>query len=114
MTTGLLAGQTIMRLHRRREEFSKENLAAYKKALDESYVMKDLKKYKNIPSFIHQNSKNLLGVYPRLLGQAAQSWFRVDGIDKRTKEKEILASFRKGRSLTGLIGDAFKFARAWR
>jgi electron transfer flavoprotein-quinone oxidoreductase len=114
MTTGLLAGQTIMRLHRTRQEFSKENLAAYKRALDASYVMKDLKKYKKIPSFIHDNSKNLLGVYPRLLGQAAQNWFRVDGVDKRTKEKEILASFRKGRSLSGLIGDAYKFARAWR
>jgi electron transfer flavoprotein-quinone oxidoreductase len=114
MTTGLLAAQTITRLHRMREDFSKANLAAYKQALDESYVMKDLKKYKDIPSFIHRNSKMLLGVYPHLLGQAAQNWFRVDGTDKRTKEKEILASFRKGRSLTGLIGDAFKFARAWR
>jgi electron transfer flavoprotein-quinone oxidoreductase len=53
-------------------------------------------------------------VYPRLLGQAAQNWFRVDGTDKKTKENEILASFRKGRSVTGLIGDALKFARAWR
>lgn len=114
MTTGLLAGLTIARLHRMREDFSRANLAAYKQALDESYVMKDLKKYKDIPSFIHRNSKTILGVYPRLLGQAAQNWFRVDGTDKRTKEKEILASFRKGRSLTGLIGDAFKFARAWR
>lgn len=114
MTTGLLAGQTIARLHRNRQDFNKTNLAAYKQALDESYVMKDLKKYKDIPNFIHHNSKTLLGVYPRLLGQAAQNWFRVDGTDKRTKEKEILASFRKGRSLSGLIGDAFKFARAWR
>jgi electron transfer flavoprotein-quinone oxidoreductase len=114
MTTGVLAGQTIARLHRRREEFSKANLTAYKQALDESYVMKDLKKYKDIPSFIHQNSQNLFGVYPRLLGQAAQNWFRVDGTDKRTKEKEIMASFRKGRSVSGLIGDAFKFAWAWR
>jgi len=114
MTTGLLAGQVITRLHKRREEFSKANLAAYKQALDESYVMKDLKKYKDIPGFIHKNSQTLLGIYPRLMGQAAQNWFRVDGTDKRTKEKEILASFRKGRSLTGLIGDAFKFARAWR
>jgi electron transfer flavoprotein-quinone oxidoreductase len=114
MTTGLLAGQIINRLHFHHEEFSKANLAAYKKALDESYVMKDLKKYKDIPGYIHQNSKTILGIYPRLLGQAAQQWFRVDGIDKRTKEKEILASFRKGRSLKGLIGDAYKLARAWR
>jgi electron transfer flavoprotein-quinone oxidoreductase len=114
MTTGSLAAETIVKLHKGREDFSKKNLAAYKKALDESYVMKDLKKYKDIPNFIHGNSQTLFGLYPRLLGQAAQSWFRVDGTDKRTKEKEILNSFRKGRSIAGVIGDAFRFARAWR
>ncbi len=114
MTTGMLAGQTIARLHREKQDFSRANLAAYKKALDQSYVMKDLRKYKDIPNFIHGNGNKLFGLYPRLLGQAAQSWFRVDGVDKRTKEKEIMASFLKGRSITGMIGDAFKFARAWR
>jgi electron transfer flavoprotein-quinone oxidoreductase len=114
MTTGMLAAETIIQLHRNREEFSRKNLAAYKKALDQSFVMKDLKKYKDIPNFIHGNSQTLLGLYPRLLGQAAQNWFRVDGTDKRTKENEILSSFLKGRSITGMIGDAFRFARAWR
>jgi len=114
MTTGLLAAETIIDLHRRGEAFSKQNLAAYRKALEDSYVIKDLRKYKDIPKFIHQNSKTLLGTYPHLLGQAAQNWFRVDGTDKRTKEKEIMASFRKGRSITGLVGDALRFARAWR
>ena len=114
MTTGLLAAETIIDLHRRGEAFSKQNLAVYRKALEDSYVIKDLRKYKDIPNFIHQNSKTLLGTYPHLLGKAAQSWFRVDGTDKRTKEKEIMASFRKGRSITGLVGDALRFARAWR
>jgi electron transfer flavoprotein-quinone oxidoreductase len=114
MTTGLLAAETIIGLHRRGEAFNKQNLAAYRKALEESYVIRDLRKYKDIPNFIHQNSKTLLGTYPHLLGKAAQNWFRVDGTDKRTKEKEIMASFRKGRSLVGLVGDALRFARAWR
>ena len=114
MTTGLLAGETIAHLHHKRQKCSKANLTMYKMALDQSYVMKDLKKYKDIPNYLHQNNKTLLGVYPRLLGQAAQNWFRVDGTDKQTKENEILASFRKSRSLPGLIGDALKFARAWR
>ena len=63
--------------------------------------------------FLHSN-KHVFGLYPRLVSAAAQTWFRVDGADKLTKEKEILRSFRKGRSLPGLIGDAFKLARSWR
>ncbi len=114
MTTGRIAAQTIIRLRQFRSDFSKADLAAYRKALDETFVMKDLKKYKDIPNFLHGNAKNVFGVYPRLFSQAAQSWFRVDGVDKREKERQIVSSFRKGRGLRGMIGDAFKLARAWR
>lgn len=113
MTTGRIAGETVVWLKRRREEMSKANLAEYKRRLDQTFVMKDLKKYRNIPGFLHSN-KQVFGLYPRLLSAAAQTWLRVDGVDKLTKEKQILKSFRKGRTLRGLIGDAFKLARAWR
>jgi len=56
--------------------------------------MKDLKKYRKIPEFLHSN-KHVFGLYPRLVSAAAQTWFRVDGADKLTKEKEILRSFRR-------------------
>ncbi len=85
----------------------------YARRLEMSFVMKDMKKYKDIPSFLHGNHQ-LFDLYPRLLSQAAQTWFRVDGVDKRTKEKQILTSFRKGRTLSGLVSDAVKMARAWR
>jgi electron transfer flavoprotein-quinone oxidoreductase len=113
MTTGRIAGETVVWLKRRREATSKANLAEYRRRLDETFVIKDLKKYSGIPALLHRN-KNIFGLYPRLLAAAAQTWFRVDGVDKRTKEKEILRSFRKGRSLSGLLGDAFQLARAWR
>lgn len=113
MTTGRIAAETVVWLNRRRDEFSKANLQEYKRRLEETFVMKDLKKYRRIPEFLHGN-KQVFGLYPRLFSKAAQTWFRVDGTDKVTKEKEIVASFRKGRTLTGLIGDAFKLARAWR
>lgn len=113
MTTGRLAGETIVWLKRRREACGKANLGEYLRRLEESFVMKDMKKYRRIPTFLHGN-RQVFGLYPRLFSQAAQTWFRVDGVDKRTKEKQILAAFRKGRGLTGLVGDAVKLARAWR
>lgn len=114
MTTGRLAAETAVRLKRMRLEFTKENLADYTKRLKDSFVMKDMKKYRKIPSFLHSNADRLFGIYPRLFARAAQTWFRVDGTDKLTKEKAILRDFRQTRTVRGLLGDAFKLARAWR
>ncbi|MDO9709871.1 FAD-dependent monooxygenase [Paracraurococcus lichenis] len=113
MTTGRLAGETIVWLKRRREACSRANLAEYTKRLEASFVMKDMKKYRGIPGLLH-NSRHLLDVYPRLVSQAAQTWFRVDGTDKKTKEGQILGSLRQARGWRGLVGDAVKVARAWR
>jgi electron transfer flavoprotein-quinone oxidoreductase len=113
MTTGRVAAETIGRLKRRGEAFSAENLAAYKHALEASFVMKDMKKYKDIPGFLHR-SRHLFTTYPDLISRAAQTWLRVDGVDKVAKENEILGAFRKTRKVTGLLGDAFNLARAWR
>lgn len=112
MTTGRLAAETIIDLHQRGAVMSANNLAAYKAKLDSSFVMKDLKKYRNLPQAL--NNKHLFTTYPQLLSKAAQTWFRVDGIDKKSKENEIVKSFFKTRRVKGLLGDVLGMARAWR
>jgi electron transfer flavoprotein-quinone oxidoreductase len=114
MTTGRVAAETVVRLTRRRDEMSKANLLEYERKLADSFVMKDLKKYRGIPALLHNNKDNFFGLYPRLISQAMQTWFRVDGIDKISKEKEIIRSFRTSRTVFGMVGDAFKLVRAWR
>jgi electron transfer flavoprotein-quinone oxidoreductase len=113
MTTGRMAGETIVALMQAGKPMTAANLASYRKRLKDSYVMKDLRKYRDLPSVLHKN-KQFVTTYPELLAQAASTWFRVDGVDKRTKEKEIMRSFRRGRTIRGMIGDAFKIARAVR
>ncbi|MCT8267403.1 FAD-dependent monooxygenase [Afifella sp. JA880] len=114
MTTGRVAAETVVRLHRMRKEMTKTNLAEYQDRLEKTFVLKDMRKYRKIPAFLHGNKETLFGLYPRLLSKAAQTWFRVDGLDKKAKEKAIVSSFRQARTLRGMIGDAFKLARAWR
>ncbi len=75
MTTGRLAAETIADLKARNAPTTAANLAAYKARLDDSFVMKDLKKYKNLPGALH--NKHLFTTYPALLSKAAQTWFRV-------------------------------------
>jgi electron transfer flavoprotein-quinone oxidoreductase len=48
------------------------------------------------------------------VAKAMESFVRVDGTPKREKEATTIAAFRKARGWTGLFGDAFKLARAWR
>jgi len=113
MASGRMAAETIIALKQAGKPFTAANLAAYKKALDDSFVMKDLKKYKDLPGIMHGN-KQFFGAYPDLINAAAHNLFTVDSVDKLTKEKEILRSFVKKRSVFGLVGDAIKLARAFR
>ncbi|MCJ2185645.1 FAD-dependent oxidoreductase [Novosphingobium beihaiensis] len=114
MTTGRIAAETVVSLTRKREEMTAANLAEYEKRLGQTFVMKDLKKYKGIPDLLHKNKGNFFGTYPKLISQAMQTWFRVDGIDKVSKEKAIFRNFRETRTLWGMMGDAFRVVRAWR
>ena len=113
MTSGRLAAQTLIELKDRGAKFDAKGLAAYKAKLDDSYVMKDMKKYAEVPGFMHGNP-HVLDAYPSLLNKAAREMLMVDGVDKRTKQKRILAQVREKRSLLGLLGDAYRFWRAFR
>ncbi len=112
MTSGRLAAETIAALRDEDKPFSAKNLARYRRALDDSFVMKDMKKYRNMPGIFHRNPQ-FLNTYPELLNQAAHSMLRVDGIDKKTKERDIRRNFIHKRSLSGMVGDAFKMWRAF-
>jgi len=113
MTSGRIAGETIVWLKRRREECTGANLAEYRKRMEASFVLKDMKKYKNVPVLLHERPQ-LFNLYPRMLSSAAQEYLRVDGTDKRSKEGRIFAALRRDRGLSGMIGDAVRVARAWR
>ncbi|MEX3639552.1 FAD-dependent monooxygenase [Paraburkholderia sp. BR14320] len=114
MTTGRLAAETAIAAKAAgRHGYRASTLSAYKDALDKSFVMKDLHKYRDMPKILHHNPQ-FFTTYPDLVAKAARTMMTVDGIDKKTKKREVITSFRKSRSVTGLIGDAYKFWRAFR
>lgn len=114
MTSGRIAGETIFQIKARRDPMTAENLSLYKDKIDQSFIMKDLKKYKDMPALLHTQSQNFFLTYPQLVSKAMQSFVRVDGTPKVEKERGTLKSFVSARSWFGLFGDAFKLARAWR
>ncbi len=113
MTTGRLAAETVIAAKAAGQPMNAAALKTYKTELDKSFVMKDLHKYRDMPDVFHKNNQ-FFTTYPELVSRAAHKMFTVDGVDKKTKEREILSSFRTSRSLTGLVGDAVKLWRAFR
>lgn len=112
MTSGRLAAETVLELKAAGLACDATHLSRYKSRLDESFIMKDLKKYKDMPDVFHTNPQ-FFNDYPELLSKAVRTMLTVDGVDKKTKEKEIRKSFRSRRSLFGLVGDTLKLWRAF-
>jgi electron transfer flavoprotein-quinone oxidoreductase len=113
MTSGRFAAETVIALKQENKPCTADNLVRYKKAMDESFVMKDLHKYRELPGILH-NNPHFFSVYPELLNRAAHTMLTVDGEDKHSKEKMIRKSFVQRRTLWGLMGDAFRMWRATR
>lgn len=113
MTTGRLAAETVIAAKAAGAGYHANALKGYKTALDGSFVMKDLHKYRDMPNVLHNNPQ-FFTTYPDLVARAARTMITVDGNDKKSKEREVLSSFRKSRSLPGLMGDAYKLWRAFR
>ena len=114
MTSGRLAAEAIFQVKTRREPMTADNLKLYKTMLDDSFVIKDLKKYKDMPQLLHTNSQNFFLTYPQLLAKASQSFLQVDGTPKLDKEKATMKEIINARSRFGLVSDALKLAFAWR
>jgi electron transfer flavoprotein-quinone oxidoreductase len=113
MTTGRLAAETVIAAKAAGRGYRANALSPYKAALDDSFVMKDLHKYRDMPDILHRNPQ-FFTTYPDLLANAARTMITVDGVDKKTKKREVMSSFRQRRSLSGLVGDAYKLWRAFR
>ncbi|HJV59498.1 MAG TPA: FAD-dependent monooxygenase [Albitalea sp.] len=113
MTTGRLAAETLIEAKAAGKPLTAKTLKAYKDKLDASFVMKDLHKYRDMPQVLH-TSPQFFTTYPELVNRAAKTMFTVDGVDKKTKEREIFGSFKAARRFGGLVGDAFKLWRAFR
>ncbi|UBM61669.1 FAD-dependent oxidoreductase [Candidatus Sulfidibacterium hydrothermale] len=109
VTSGKLAAETYLEAAKK-GDFSEKTLSLYVKKLEDSFVLKDLKKYKRAPELLHTN-KALLQKYPKLLNNAAFEMLKVDGVPKKDKEKLIWKSVKKEIGIGHLVKDLFKLWR---
>lgn len=105
MTAGRLAGETVIEA-KAKGDFSAATLAAYRKRLEQSFVLKDLHKYRHLPEFLDRRPE-LLRVYPDLVNRAVHEMLTVDGAPKRDKQRKIWKDVTARRSLWQLLRDAY-------
>ncbi len=106
--SGVIAGEAVIAAHQT-ADFSKSGLTAYKKLLEESYVIKDLKQFRKAPHMLHNN--RIYQEYPELMCSFMENIYRIDGAPKENVTKQFLKSAREKVGLGNLVADGFS---AWR
>jgi len=109
MTSGILAGETVIEA-KKKGDFSSNTLSNYRQRLEESFVLKDLKKYREIPKFFASNP-HFFTTYPEAINELAYMWHVVDDGLKQDHVKEMKSRLFKQRSRLGLIRDAYHIWR---
>ena len=74
--SGRLAGEAVVRA-KAREDFSAESLSYYKKLLDESFIMKLMKQYQNLPGLLEDHI--IFNDVPKMADEFAGMVYKVDG-----------------------------------
>jgi electron transfer flavoprotein-quinone oxidoreductase len=109
ITSGILAGQTVIDA-KKQNDFSTRTLATYRQRLEESFVLKDLRKYREAPSYFSSHP-HFFNIYPEAMNELAYMWHVVDDKTKREKMKEMKSTLFKRRSRLGLLQDAYHMWR---
>lgn len=89
---------------------SRRGLEVYVKRLRDSYVMKDMAKYRRFPQFL-QNHEELFTILPGLASLAAREMLTVDGTPKKRKQRAIRHELRRKMTMPKLLHFLWE---AWR
>lgn len=106
ITSGRLAAETVIRA-KQFGSYTTAELGYYKEMINKSYIIKDLKKYKNASAML-ENNPQMLNHYIPAVNRAMSEMFSVDGVHKSRKQILAALNFIKGRSLYSMAIDGIK------
>lgn len=104
MISGKLAGETAI-IALGREDYSENTLAKYQEKLEESFIMKDLRTYRDLMDVMHDKSEDFLGYYPKKINSFFEMFTSVNGIPKKDLYWKFIKSIFKDRGLSALFSD---------
>ena len=104
MISGKLAGETAI-IALGREDYCENTLAKYQEKLEESFIMKDLRTYRDLMDVMHDKSEDFLGYYPKKINSFFEMFTSVNGIPKKDLYWKFIKSIFKDRGLSALFSD---------
>jgi electron transfer flavoprotein-quinone oxidoreductase len=109
MTSGVLAAETAIAALDA-NDFSARMLSRYKKKLEQSFVIKDMKTFKNAAGMMHM--ERLYQTYPKLLSNIMEKMYRTGGAPRSKLLRLVRKEALKEVGLQKLIADGFKIGRS--
>lgn len=104
MISGKLAGETALDAIRE-NDFSARSLKRYEEKLQKSFVMKDLKTYKDLMDIAHKKRDSFLDYYLQTINSFFEMFTSVDSIPKREKYYAFIKKFFRERKFSNLFDD---------
>jgi electron transfer flavoprotein-quinone oxidoreductase len=92
MASGESAAKTVLEA-KKKGDYSERSLSHYQKLLNESFVMKDLKRYRKLNRFAEANPE-FFDAYFDAITQMAVDYFTINELPKRQQEFGMLKKFR--------------------
>lgn len=104
MISGKLAAEAIIGA-KAEGDFSAVGLSRYQELLEESFILPDLYKIRDLTDFAH-GRPHLLNALPETLSRAAREYLTVDDDPKAIKQRKIVSILRQGLPARRTLGDA--------
>ncbi len=105
MLSGKYAGETALDALER-NDFSENTLCLYKKKLENSFILKDLRTYKDVVQILLGRTSSFLNYYPAKVNEFFEIFTTADGVEKQGKFRKFTKDFFRKRSLAELFKDA--------
>lgn len=111
-TSGRLAGETVLAMAKS-GDFSPEGFQGYTKAIQSSFIQRDLAKYQRMPGFLHDHRNLVMSTLPQVLNNSLYEWFNVDNRPKTEHQRQIIEGLKTATGGTwGLLKLAYQGWRA--
>lgn len=105
MISGKLASETAI-IALGKKDYSEHTLSHYQDSLENSFIMKDLRTYKDLMSGVGERAEHFLGYYPKKISEFFEMFTSVDSVPKREKYHNFIKSFFKDRKISEIFKDA--------
>lgn len=104
MISGKIAGETAV-IALGKQDFSETALSHYQEELENSFIIKDLRTYKDLMGGIQERVEEFLGYYPKKINSFFEMFTSVDSVPKREKYHKFIKSIFTDRKISELFKD---------